>query len=224
VGTYGDAAVFAFYPNKQMTTGEGGMIVTDNHEIAKLCRSMRNQGRDEDCTWLRHSRLGFNYRLSELHSALGVAQLNRIEQLLHERERVAEMYRRALCDIPHLTLPKEIEGSKRSWFVYVIQLNAANPRVLRDRVMRKLRERGIETQAYFPSIHKQPYIARAAKAPLGSLYRSENASDQCLALPFFPGLTSEEVEHVSGAIAQILEDELGLSATAARTFVEVPGN
>jgi UDP-N-acetylglucosamine 4,6-dehydratase len=224
VGTFGDAAAFAFYPNKQMTTGEGGMIVTDNQEFARLCRSMRNQGRDEDCSWLRHSRLGFNYRLSELHSALGVAQLDRIEQLLRERERVAETYRRTLCDVPHLTLPTDVERSKRSWFVYVVQLNLANPRALRDRVMRKLRERGIETQAYFPSIHKQPYISRTARAPLGSLYRSENASDRCLALPFFPRAASEEIEYVSTSIAQILEEELGSPVPVGRTLAEVPGN
>jgi FlaA1/EpsC-like NDP-sugar epimerase/dTDP-4-amino-4,6-dideoxygalactose transaminase len=223
VGTFGDAAVFAFYPNKQMTTGEGGMIVTDNQEIAMLCRSTRNQGRDEDSSWLRHIRVGFNYRLSELHCALGLAQLNRLPQLLQERKRVAEAYNRALSEIPHLILPVELPEAKRSWFVYPIQLDLTTPRTLRDRLILKLRARGIESQAYFPAIHKQPYLARTARAPLGPLYRTESASDRSLALPFFPGATYEEIEYVSVAVAQILEEELGSSPAGGRALIEASG-
>jgi perosamine synthetase len=222
-GTFGDVAVFAFYPNKQMTTGEGGMIVTDDQEIAMLCKSMRNQGRDVDASWLRHVRLGYNYRLSELHCALGIAQLNRIERLLAERKRVAEAYNSALSSIGHLVLPAEMEGITRSWFVYPVQLDMAAPRPLRDRVILKLRERGIDSQAYFPSIHKQPYMARSSRAPLGALYRAESASERTLALPFFPGATDQEISYVSTALSQILEEELG-SASPTRTLVATSGS
>ena len=223
VGTFGDAAVFAFYPNKQMTTAEGGMIVTDSQEIAMLCRSMRNQGRDEDSSWLRHVRLGYNYRLSELHCALGLGQMDRLNDLLDARERVAKHYNRALAGLPHLALPVEIEGSKRSWFVYVVQLGLPSAKALRDRVILKLRERGIESQAYFPVIHKQPHVAGVARAPLGQLYRAECASDRCLALPFFPRATPQELEYVSSTLAQILEAESGTLAPVARSVAAVPG-
>jgi FlaA1/EpsC-like NDP-sugar epimerase/dTDP-4-amino-4,6-dideoxygalactose transaminase len=222
-GTFGDAAIFAFYPNKQMTTGEGGMLVTDNQEIAMLCKSMRNQGRDLEASWLRHVRLGYNYRLSELHCALGLAQLNRITQLLSERKRVADAYKRALSPIPHLTLPAEVDGVERSWFIYPVQLNMATPRPLRDRIILKLRERGIESQAYFPSIHRQPYIAKTARAPLGALYKSESASDRTLALPFFPGASEHEITCVSNALSQILEEELRSSFSAPRALVAAAG-
>ena len=122
VGTFGDVGVFAFYPNKQMTTGEGGMIVTDDERIAMLCRSMRNQGRAPECEWLEHVRLGYNYRLSDIHSALGLAQLERIEELLSGRARVAALYEHALGGHPFIKLPPSVPDCRRSWFVYSIQL------------------------------------------------------------------------------------------------------
>src|SRR4029077_13229664 len=122
VGTFGDAAVFAFYPNKQMTCAEGGMLVTDDSQIAGLCRSLRNQGRDEDSSWLRHIHLGYNYRLSDLHCSLGLAQLERVEELLAARERVAVAYSRGLSAIRHIKVPRAFPDTKRSWFVYVVQL------------------------------------------------------------------------------------------------------
>jgi perosamine synthetase len=206
-GTFGDVAVFAFYPNKQMTTGEGGMLVTNNHEIAALCHSMRNQGRDETSSWLRHVRLGYNYRLSELHSALGLAQLERLPELLQKRERVAAAYTNALSSIPYLILPGEFDGLKRSWFVYVVQLDLPDPRVFRDRVIQRLRASGIDCQAYFPSIHKQPHIAGVSTAPLGPLRESEAASARSLAIPFFPSMTPEQVAYVCATLRQILEEE-----------------
>lgn len=210
-GTFGDAAVFAFYPNKQMTTGEGGMIVTNNQETAALCRSLRNQGRDEDASWLSHARLGYNYRLSELQSALGLAQLERISELLQARDRVAEAYSRALTGIPHLILPAEFADNKRSWFVYVVQLDCPSPKAVRDRVLFKLRNRGIECQAYFPALHRQNHIAREAEVPFEPLARAEHASDRSIALPFFPSETQEEIEQVSRCLAEILEEELETS-------------
>jgi perosamine synthetase len=220
VGTFGDVAVFAFYPNKQMTTGEGGMLVTDSEAIANLCRSLRNQGRDNNTAWLSHGRLGYNYRLSELHSALGIAQLERIDELLASRERVAESYKQALARVPYLILPQESAGNRRSWFVFVVQLDVPDPRAMRDRIMKTLRERGIECQAYFPAIHTQPYMAAYVTAPLGLLKNTELASDRSLAIPFFPSMSSEEITVVARTLESVMGEEispqeagLGKSAT-----------
>jgi FlaA1/EpsC-like NDP-sugar epimerase/dTDP-4-amino-4,6-dideoxygalactose transaminase len=207
-GTFGDVASFAFYPNKQMTTGEGGMIVTNDEEIAHVCRSMRNQGRDDGASWLRHTRLGYNYRLSDLHCAVGLAQLERVEELLRSRDNVAARYTQALASNPHLTLPADFEGIRRSWFVYVVQLNMPSPKAARDRVMQKLRERGVDCQAYFPAIHRQPYMAGYYRAPLGPLFRTETASDSCLALPFFGSQTDEEIEYVATALRETFAEEV----------------
>jgi perosamine synthetase len=204
VGTFGEASAFAFYPNKQMTTAEGGMLVTNDAKIAKLCRSLRNQGRDEDLGWLRHVRLGYNYRLSDLHCALGLAQLERIDELLASRARVAAAYSRALSDVPFVSLPCDIPDAVRSWFVYVIQLEGPPGPALRDRLLDGLRERGIACQAYFPAIHRQPYFEEICREPRSALPCTESASDRCLALPFFPSITDEQIATVCSAVRDIL--------------------
>jgi perosamine synthetase len=207
VGALGDVAVFGFYPNKQITTGEGGMLVTDDEKIARLCRSMRNQGRDEDSGWLRHVRLGYNYRLSDLHCALGLAQLERIDELLRARERVAAAYNRTLTGNKLIALPVTPPYAKRSWFVYVIQIKGPSPESLRNRLVSELRRRGIGCQVYFPPIHCQPYFRRNGLFPSRPLSITESASDRCLALPFFSQATAEEVAHVSEVLHQTLEVE-----------------
>jgi perosamine synthetase len=212
VGTFGDVAVFAFYPNKQMTTGEGGMLVTNSEALADACRSMRNQGRDTSA-WLSHGRLGYNYRLSELHSALGLAQLERIGELLVKRERVAAAYKQALALAPHLLLPQESPGDTRSWFVFVVQLNVAEPRCARDRVMSKLRERGVDCQAYFPAIHKQAYMAANVTAPLGPLTNTELAADRSVAIPFFPTMSSEQIMRVADTLKDVVREEFSVQET-----------
>lgn len=206
VGTFGDAAAFAFYPNKQMTTAEGGMIVTNDSEVAKLCRSMRNQGRDENSGWLRHERLGFNYRLSELHCALGLAQLERIDELLAARARVSALYSRELAKVPGVCLPEESANTIRSWFVYVIQLQGIAAESNRDRMISKLRERGIGCQAYFPSIHEQPYMRELVQESEPILPNTERASRSCVALPFFASMSASEVAEVCGEVRAILAD------------------
>jgi perosamine synthetase len=206
-GGFGDAAVFAFYPNKQITTGEGGVLLTDNDAVASECRSLRNQGRDDSSLWLCHTRLGFNYRLSELHSALGIGQLARINELLEKREQVAAAYNSALSGVPHLLLPGDIPGLKRSWFVYVVQLDLPDPKDARNRIMLRLRELGIECQAYFPAIHRQPYFAAQATVPESTLVHTEAAADRCLALPFFPTMTLEEITYVSETLKSVLREE-----------------
>ncbi len=202
VGTFGDAACFAFYPNKQMTTGEGGMIVTDNEEIARSCRSMRNQGRDEDNTWLRHVQLGYNYRLSDLHCALGLAQLGRLESLLQKRAAIAAAYDKALSNIPGLNLPSG--NNKRSWFVYVVHVNKTVSGTSRDVLMQNLRAHGIGCQAYFPAIHSQPYMRGLGLIPFDTLPETEGAAARCLALPFFSTMTESEVEHVASTVRSVI--------------------
>jgi len=205
VGNFGDAAAFAFYPNKQITTGEGGMLVTNDRSIAALCRSLRNQGRDENSPWLHHARLGYNYRLSDLHCALGVAQLERVDELLSARRRVASMYSRALADVSDIIPMSDPADPRRSWFVYVIRLREPHAS-RRDEVMARLRPRGIECQAYFPAIHEQPYFREVCGARVRALPHTEAASRQCIALPFFPDMTSGQVEEVSFALREILAE------------------
>jgi len=204
-GTFGDAATFAFYPNKQMTTGEGGMIVTDDDTIAELCRSMRNQGRNEKSEWLDHARLGFNYRLSDIHAALGIAQLERLEELLSQRQSVAESYDKQLQGVPGLVTPKQMPGGRRSWFVYVVQLRSNAGSEVRDEVLRLLRASGIGCQAYFPAIHRQPYMKGMYLCPFGRLVETELASDQCLAIPFFSTITPTQVSAVCRALKQAIK-------------------
>lgn len=209
-GTLGDAAAFAFYPNKQITTAEGGMIVTDDRRVATLCRSLRNQGREGECSWLCHSRLGYNYRLSELHCALGVAQMERVDEILAAREHVTALYSKFLSDVPEIALPASSANGRRSWFAYVIGVKPTSftdsPETLRDRLMAGLRDRDIECQAYFPAIHRQPYLREVTILPHRPLPRTEWASNTCLALPFFATMSALQVVQVCSAIREILQD------------------
>jgi len=208
VGALGDAGVFAFYPNKQMTTGEGGMIVTNRPEWDSLFRSLRNQGRDVFDGWLEHSRLGYNYRLDELSAALGMAQLGRLDELLGARERVAAWYDARLAGHEWLTLPQIAPWTTRtSWFVYVIRLAS---RALRDRVMTVLGERGIPARHYFPPIHLQRFYRERFGFRPGDFPVAEAAGDACLALPFFPGMRIEQVDEVCGELLAILAEEAPL--------------
>lgn len=206
VGTFGDAAVFGFYPNKQMTTAEGGMIVTDDAQLASVCRSLRNQGRSEDSRWLSHTRLGFNYRLSDVHCALGLAQLERIDELLAARAAVAGQYARELAGIPGIALPAESPLSKRSWFAYVIQLEGAYRKSARDRLMSGLQERGIECRAYFPPIHRQPYFREAGMGTEHPLPHTECAGDSCLALPLFSAMSAAQVREVCESVRELMAE------------------
>ena len=203
-GTFGDAAAFAFYPNKQMTTAEGGMVVTNDAQVATFCRSLRNQGRDDQSTWLRHIALGYNYRLSDLHCALGLAQLKRIDELLLSRARVAAEYSRALAETPGITLPCQVADAQQSWFVYVIRLQGSSPALRRDTLMAGLRARGIACQAYFPPIHRQPYFEDIGLSRTPSLPQTDSAAERCLALPFFSAMTSEQIAEVCAAVRHLL--------------------
>ena len=204
-GTFGNAGVFAFYPNKQMTTGEGGMITTNDDRIAELCRSMRNQGRDTDGTWLHHVRVGYNYRLSELHAALGLAQLERLDEILAARADVARRYSERLANVAQLECLASDPRSKRSWFVYIVRFRTGTPTMLRDRVRARLRDKGVATQIYFTAIHQQPFFQQCQPGNIPELPSTEQAASDCLALPFHTRLSDAEIGYVCDAIREALE-------------------
>ena len=194
VGTLGDAAVFAFYPNKQMTTGEGGMIVTGNSVWAELFQSLRNQGRDVFDAWLNHSRLGFNYRLDELSAALGRAQMGRIDELLARREQVASWYDERLAAVDLVERPHLAPTTSRmSWFVYVVRIK---PPASRDDVMQTLASEGIPTRRYFSPIHLQPFYREQFGYDRGDFEVTEFLGDVSLALPFSGVMTESQVAQV----------------------------
>ena len=202
-GSFGDAGCLAFYPNKQMTTGEGGMILTNRDDVAALCRSMRNQGRDEGQGWLEHARLGFNYRLSEIHCALGLAQLSRIDDLLAKRAAVAELYREQLSHHDDFFLPVGPRQGRLSWFVYVVRLADRFTRADRDRILLALRENGIGCNSYFAPIHLQPFYIEQFGFKPGDFPVTEHISERTIALPFFTTMTADQVAQVADCLTQV---------------------
>jgi perosamine synthetase len=202
VGGRGHPAVFGFYANKQLTTGEGGMIALGSDEHKQLIDSERNQGRAPDMGWLDHDRLGFNYRLGELACALGIAQLERLERMLADRARVAAHYREALAGIEGLTLPCADRGSeRRGWFVFVVQLPLG---VDRDAVAVRLGELGVQAKPYLPAIHLMSFYRERFGHRPGEFPVCEDVAARSLALPFFPALTEGEVERVATALRRAL--------------------
>ncbi len=202
VGKFGDCGVFAFYPNKQMTTGEGGAIVTDNREIAQACMIMRNQGRDG--RWLEHPHLGFNYRISDINCALGITQLERIHEMLDRRERVAQMYHERLKGLNSLRVLGSSPSVKRSWFVYVVILDSRFTREGRNRIISELANKGIESNDYFAPIHLQPFYRELFGYKRGDFPVTESISDRTIALPFYNHLGETEINYV----CEQLEGEL----------------
>lgn len=195
-GSFGDAGIMAFYPNKQMTTGEGGALVTNRDDIADLARSLRNQGRGEGSGWLSHARLGFNYRLSDINCALGSVQVQRLPELLAGRSRVAEQYNRLLADVPEIETQYVAPNVDMSWFVYVIRLGKLFTRNQRDNILRLLRDRGIGCSNYFPCIHLEPFYRTEFGHAPGDFPVAESVSDRSIALPFFGRMTDEQVARV----------------------------
>jgi len=196
-GSLGDSGAFAFYPNKQITTGEGGAIVTDDERTARLCRSWRNQGRGEAGAWLQHERLGYNYRLSDINCALGLGQLSRLEQILTMRKSVAAAYGRALASFPELILPRDPEdGATMSWFVYVVRLRDEFSREDRDAILEYLRSEGIGCNNYFAPIHLQSFYQERFGFRRGQFPVTEHVADRTIALPFFNSLSEEQIDTV----------------------------
>jgi perosamine synthetase len=195
-------AVFGFYPNKQLTTGEGGMVTTADPALKEGLDSERNQGRAPDMDWLDHDRLGFNYRLSDVACALGLAQLDHLDAMLAGRARVAAWYGEALARIEGLELPcADAGGARRGWFVYVVQL----PRGIdRDGIVRALGERGVPSKPYFPAIHLMSFYRERLGHREGEFPVCEDVASRSIALPFFPELTEGQVARVAGALGAVL--------------------
>jgi len=204
VGTFGECGVFAFYPNKQITTGEGGMIVTDDENIYELCRSMRNQGRSNDGEWLQHERLGYNYRISDINCALGIAQLERIDGILHKREKVAKLYNEKLKEIEELIVPQFEQNKIISWFVYVVRLTDRYSKEDRDLILNKLEEKGIGCSNYFSPIHLQPFYRKIFGYKKGDFPITEKVSERTIALPFYNNLKEDHVDCVCKNLKEII--------------------
>jgi perosamine synthetase len=211
-GAAADAAVFGFYPNKQMTTVEGGIIVTNHDDWMRLFLSLRNQGRDAFNEWLRHDRLGYNYRLDELSAALGAVQIQRLDQLLARRARVAGWYTERLWKLEGIEVPRiSATTDKQSWFVYVIRVSKG---VERGWLMNALQESGIPSRPYFSPIHLQPFYVERFGYRTGDLPITEELGETSLALPFSSKMTEKQVDRVCDALRRLVRERLARSRTS----------
>jgi len=204
-GTMGLCGAFAFYPNKQITTGEGGMLVTNDAEIARLARSLRNQGRGEGATWLCHERLGYNYRMSDIQAGLGWAQMQRINHIIQRRDQVAAWYIERLKNNPSLTLQKVAPNVKMSWFVFVVKLADRFSQDQRDRLLKMLTERGIGCNAYFAPIHLQDFYRKQFGHHEGELPITERVGQRSFAIPFSTLMTEEQVDYVCKTLDELIK-------------------
>ncbi len=201
-GSFGDAGLFAFYPNKQITTGEGGVLVTNNSQLADRSRSLRNQGRDVGAGWLQHARLGYNYRISDINCALGIAQMDRVDEIITKRKQVKALYDHYLQELvqqEHLVLQQSLPASEISPFVYVVRLANQYDNTHREALLAYLRENGIGCSNYFTPIHLQPHYIELGWQ-YGDLPITENISERTVALPFFNNLTEAQIVYVTDAI------------------------
>jgi perosamine synthetase len=202
VGSHGPSAVFAFYPNKQMTTGEGGMITTHSEREWRLLRSLRNQGRADSGGWLEHARLGFNYRLDDIGAAIGLGQLEKLDAILEARATVAARYGELLADIPELELPcADDTDHERSWFVYVVTLAEGADR---EAVISSLTERGVQSARYLPCIHLQAYMQERFGYRVGLCPVAESVASRTLAIPFHARLAEDDQAYVADALRDAL--------------------
>jgi perosamine synthetase len=230
VGSFGRAGVFGFYPNKQITTGEGGMVVTDDDRLAAFCRSARNQGRadmmgpasgvggaSEGATegtsggsagsWLLHERLGYNYRLSEIAAALGIAQMERLDEMLERRRQVASVYMRRLMDCQDLILPTVDQPELMSWFVFVVRLNDQYGQIERDRIIQGMHRHEVGASNYFPCIHLQPFYRERFGFKKGDYPIAESVSHRTIALPFYNRMDETSVELVVQTLKVMIQRE-----------------
>lgn len=199
VGTFGNPTVFAFYANKQMTTAEGGVVVTDDPAVHQKIKSLSNQGRAIGDQWLQHEDLGYNYRLSDIHCAIGLGQLERLEHMLAERRAIARRYNELLQDIEELELVDLTLPEERSWFIYLLWArNSLN----RNTLIQALHEHGVSSRAYFPTIHLQPYYRNRFGYRPGAFPVAEDKASRSLALPFYVGLTEADLQHISQVVHQ----------------------
>lgn len=201
LGSFGAAGAFAFYPNKQITTGEGGMVVTSDPRLASLCRSLANQGREEGASWLHHGLLGHNYRMDEMSASLGLSQMARLESILARRERVAAMYGERLHRVPGVQPPRVLPHVRVSRFVYVVTLDEG---LDRDRTIEAMEAEGIPSRGYFAPIHTQPYIRERLGNLEGTLPVTERLARRTLALPFHNRLGEQDVDYVLAVLGRSL--------------------
>jgi len=202
-GTFGNAGVFAFYPNKHVVTGEGGMVVTNDDNLAEQIRMLRNQGRAPQDRWLQHKILGYNYRLDEMSCAVGIAQMERIESLLSKRATVAEKYSNLLTDCSEIILPKKRENTLVYWFVYVVRLSEKYNIEQRNEIISKMKQKGIQCSTYFPCVHLFDFYQKMGYKR-GQFPVAENVSERTIALPFYTSLSDEEIEYVVNTFREIL--------------------
>jgi perosamine synthetase len=213
IGSFGHCGVFGFYPNKQITTGEGGMLVTDDGRVADLCRSMRNQGRavgeagTGPGSWLHHERLGFNYRMTEIQAAMGEVQMRRLPELIEARQRVADMYIRRLIDCKDIVLPTVNSDTLMSWFVFIVRLNDTYGKAERDRIIEGMRRHEVGSAPYFPCIHLQPFYRERFGFTEGMYPIAESLSQRTLALPFYPGMTERDVDFAASTLELMISRE-----------------
>jgi dTDP-4-amino-4,6-dideoxygalactose transaminase len=204
-GTFGKLSVFGFYPNKQITTGEGGMILTDDDALADMCVSLRNQGRGAEGGWLAHERLGYNFRLSDINCALGLTQLARIEEIVARRREVADWYQEMLAGDDRLIVPTEADGCHMSWFVFVVRLADNFDLQHRNTVLEAMTGQKIHVSNYFPPVHLQPFIAEAYGHQPGDFPITEAVGQRTIALPFHSQLTQDGVAFVAGTLRALLD-------------------
>jgi len=207
-GTFGTFGTFAFYPNKQITTGEGGIILTDDDNLADMCASLRNQGRGKGGGWLSHQRLGYNYRLSDINCALGIVQLSRIDEIKAKRRQVAKWYQEILAGDKRLIVPAEQKGCEISWFVFVVRLAEESALKKRDKILEEMRNDGIQVSNYFPPVHLQPFMAERFGYKEGDFPITEAVCKSTIALPFYNNLTKDEVALVCRELKKTLDKNL----------------
>ena len=207
-GTFGVMSVFGMYPNKQITTGEGGMILTDDENLANICSSLRNQGRGKGAGWLAHERLGYNYRLSDINCAMGIVQLSRIEEIKAKRSQVAHWYQEILADDERLIIPEEIQNGSISWFVFVVRLAEQFTLEDRNKILEAMKGEGIQVSNYFPPVHLQPFMAEKFGYKKGDFPITESVSERTIALPFYNNLSKDEVAVVCSTLKLILDKSL----------------
>jgi perosamine synthetase len=208
-------SVFGFYPNKQITTGEGGMILTDDDYLADICVSLRNQGRGKGSGWLGHDRLGYNFRLSDINCALGIVQLSRIDQIKAKRRQVAKWYQEILADDDRLIMPAQPDACDISWFVFVVRLAPSVVDVSgladgftlekRDRILQAMRSQNIQVSNYFPPVHLQPFMVEQFGYNQGDFPLTEAVCNSTIALPFHNNLTKDEVAIVCKTLKEVLD-------------------
>ncbi|MCJ7776983.1 MAG: DegT/DnrJ/EryC1/StrS family aminotransferase [Sedimentisphaerales bacterium] len=204
-GTFGEMSVFAFYPNKQITTGEGGMILSDDDKLVDMCASLRNQGRGKGAGWLSHERLGYNYRLSDINCALGIVQLSRINEIKAKRKQVAKWYQEALAGDDRFIMPTEPTGCDINWFVFVVRLSDRFTRQHREKVLQMMRDAGIQVGNYFTPVHLQPFMVKQFGYKPGDFPVTEFIAERTIALPFYNNLSKSEVATVCDELRRAVD-------------------